>query len=247
MTKHPLAPRAAPARIGRPRRPGSALRRLGPAAFALTLLGGCANVHNVEVGAVPDDYRTRHPIVVTQSETAIDIPVSNSETKLTLSSRSRVEEFASRFRSDKVDSIRVLVPYGSTNERAAEQVSRDVVKVLQKHHIGRGQIIVAPYSAVGDTGPTPVRLAYSTLVAQTGPCGRWPEDLSETTENKNYYNFGCATQQNLAAQIADPRDLLGPRGMDPSDAQRRTKVIDDYRNGRLTSAESMDAESDYDW
>ncbi|NDW04748.1 pilus assembly protein CpaD [Jiella sp. 40Bstr34] len=230
---------------GKVRRP--ALGSRGLALAALTLFAGCANVHHVEVGAVPDDYRTRHPIVVTQAETAIDIPVSSSESKLTLSSRGRVEEFASRFRSDKVDSIRVLVPYGSTNERAAEMVSRDVVRVLQQHRIGRSQILVAPYSAVGDTGPTPVRLAYSTLVAQTGPCGRWPEDLSETSENKNYYNFGCASQQNLAAQIADPRDLLGPRGMDPSDAQRRTTVIDNYRNGKATASEAMKAESDYEW
>ena len=245
MTQHPLLSRQASERPGRVRRP--AFPRRGLALAALTLFAGCANVHHVEVGAVPDDYRTRHPIVVTQAETAIDIPVSSSESKLTLSSRGRVEEFATRFRSDKVDSIRVLVPYGSTNERAAEMVSRDVVRVLQKHRIGRRQILVAPYSAVGDTGPTPVRLAYSTLVAKTGPCGRWPEDLSETSENKNYYNFGCASQQNLAAQIADPRDLLGPRGMDPSDAQRRTAVIDKYRNGESTAAEAMEAESDYDW
>lgn len=245
MTQHPLSPRKALEKPGRIRRPAFPRRALAVA--GLTLLAGCANVHHVEVGAVPDDYRTRHPIVVTQAETAIDIPVSSSETKLTLSSRGRVEEFATRFRSDKVDSIRVLVPYGSANERSAEMVSRDVVRVLQKHRIDRSRILIAPYSAVGDTGPTPVRLAYSTLVAQTGPCGRWPEDLGETGENKNYYNFGCASQQNLAAQIADPRDLLGPRGMDPSDAQRRTTVIDKYRNGETTAAEAMESESDYDW
>ncbi|MBO0904311.1 CpaD family pilus assembly protein [Jiella sp. MQZ13P-4] len=231
-----------------PRRPASAPgRRLGLALATLTLLAGCANVHNVEVGAVPDDYRTRHPIVVAENETAIDVPVSASESRLTLSSRGRVEEFADRFRADRVDTIRVLVPYGSANEHAAEQVSRDVVRTLKRHHVESRQILVSPYSAVGDTGPTPIRIAYSTLVAKAGPCGLWPEDLSETTENKNYYNFGCATQNNLAAQIADPRDLLGPRGMDPSDAQRRTIVIDNYRNGKSTAAEAMDAESDYDW
>ena len=31
-----------------------------------TLLGGCANVHNIEVGSVPDDYRTNHPIVISE-------------------------------------------------------------------------------------------------------------------------------------------------------------------------------------
>ncbi|TFF25713.1 pilus assembly protein CpaD [Jiella endophytica] len=225
---------------------------LGPTLLVLTLLvltlvAGCANVHHVEVGAIPDDYRTRHPIVVADAETAIDIPVSASEDRLTISSRSRVEEFATHFNADRVDTMRVLVPYGSANERAADQVSRDIVRTLKKHRVSGKQIMVMPYSAVGDTGPTPIRLAYSTLVAKTGPCGRWPEDLGDTSENRNYYNFGCASQQNLAAQIADPRDLLGPRGMDPSDAQRRTTVIDKYRNGEVTSADPVDAETDYDW
>ncbi|MBO0663685.1 CpaD family pilus assembly lipoprotein [Jiella sp. MQZ9-1] len=217
------------------------------AGAALALLAGCANVHHVEVGAIPDDYRTRHPIIVSQAETAIDIPVTTSQDRLTLSSRSRVREFAQEFRVQKIDTMRVLVPYGSVNERAAEAVSRDVVKTLRQYHVGRGQIIISPYSAVGDTGPTPIRLAYSTLVAKTGPCGRWPEDLADTSENKNYFNFGCASQQNLAAQIADPRDLLAPRGIDPSDPERRTTVIDKYRNGENTSAAEQDALSNYDW
>ncbi|MAU98992.1 MAG: pilus assembly protein CpaD [Fulvimarina sp.] len=245
MTQHPLFPRRSSTRAGTAG-PGQGARRV-LALLAVALLAGCGNVHHVEVGAIPDDYRTRHPIVVSQAETAIDIPVSSSEAKLTLSSRSRVEEFASRFNADRIDTIRVLVPYGSANERAAETVSRDVVKTLQKQHVDRKQILIMPYSAVGDTGPTPIRLAYSTLVAETGPCGRWPEDLGETQENRNYYNFGCASQQNIAAQIADPRDLLAPRGMDPSDAQRRTNVIDKYRNGKVTSSDPMDAESDYEW
>ena len=58
-----------------------------------------------------------------------------------------------------------------------------------------------PYSAVGAEGPTPIRLTYATLVAKTGPCGRWPDDMTDTSENKNYFNFGCASQQNLAAQV----------------------------------------------
>nr|WP_304363816.1 CpaD family pilus assembly lipoprotein [Jiella sp. LLJ827] len=213
----------------------------------MALVAGCGNVHHVEVGSIPDDYRTRHPIVVTQAETAIDIPVASSEARLTMSSRSRVEEFADRFRNDRIDTIRVMVPYGSANEAAAERVSHDVIKTLQKRKVARHQIMVQPYSAVGDEGATPIRLAYSTLVAKTGPCGRWPEDLSETSENKNYFNFGCASQQNLAAQIADPRDLLGPRGMDPSDAARRTEVIGNYRDGEDTTSDAMDAESDYEW
>jgi pilus assembly protein CpaD len=49
------------------------------------------------------------------------------------------------------------------------------------------------------------------------------------SENKNYKNFGCAYQNNLAAMVANPMDLLGPRQTGPIDAADRDKVISDYR------------------
>ncbi|MBW8682682.1 CpaD family pilus assembly lipoprotein, partial [Klebsiella pneumoniae subsp. pneumoniae] len=76
----------------------------------------------------------------------------------------------------------------------------------------------------------PIRLSYSAMTASTGPCGQWPKDLLETADNKHYANFGCASQNNLAAQIANPADLLGPRASTTIDAERRGKVIDAYRN-----------------
>jgi pilus assembly protein CpaD len=60
-------------------------------------------------------------------------------------------------------------------------------------------------------------------------CGQWPTDLSAGPENRNYHNFGCASQNNLAEMIANPSDLLGPRGSTAIDAERRLKVIDAYR------------------
>ena len=68
------------------------------------------------------------------------------------------------------------------------------------------------------------------ITAKAGPCGEWPEDLvANTMENRNYHNFGCATQANLAAQVANPMDLVQPRGMTPIDAEQRYLVIQDYR------------------
>jgi pilus assembly protein CpaD len=55
--------------------------------------------------------------------------------------------------------------------------------------------------------------------------------------NQNYYNFGCATQNNLAAQIANPEDLVAPRGMTPIDATRRNAAIKEYRERTSTIEE----------
>ena len=47
--------------------------------------------------------------------------------------------------------------------------------------------------------------------------------------------LGCSTVSNMAAQISDPRDILGQRPQDPADAGRRSTVIDKYRKGEVTS------------
>ncbi len=70
------------------------------------------------------------------------------------------------------------------------------------------------------TLPT-IRLSYPRIAAVAGPCGLWPEDLGPSIndprygENKDYYNFGCANQRNLAAMIDNPADLVQPRSEIP--------------------------------
>jgi pilus assembly protein CpaD len=61
--------------------------------------------------------------------------------------------------------------------------------------------------------------------------------MAEDYRNLPYPNFGCAQQRNLAAQIANPADLLGPRTTETADAERRAVVFDKYRQGRVTGAE----------
>jgi pilus assembly protein CpaD len=43
-------------------------------------------------------------------------------------------------------------------------------------------------------------------------------------------------QHNVAAQVADPRDLVAPEAMTPGDAARRAVVYDNYKNGKPTGA-----------
>ncbi|WP_185984701.1 CpaD family pilus assembly protein [Aureimonas mangrovi] len=215
--------------------------------LALGLLSGCANVHNVEVGAVPDDYRTRHPIVVGEGERTLDIPVTASDTKLNHGARSRVVSFASSFRQSNGAAMRVMVPTGGFNDAASRLAATDVVSTLRAEGVPHDRILVTPYPASDVSGPVPIKLAYSTLQASVAPCGRWPEDLGNTHDNRNYFNFGCASQSNLAAQIADPRDLLSPRGMSEIDAERRTTAIERYRAGQNPSTPPRGSEVNYQW
>ncbi|MEE2950426.1 MAG: CpaD family pilus assembly protein [Pseudomonadota bacterium] len=221
--------------------------RLAAVAVLTGVLSACGNVHHIEVGSIPDDYRTRHPIIVSEAEQAIDITVVASDSNLPHSDVSRVQDFANRFLTSGADSMRVLIPYGARNSVAAGRLLPEIRSLLSRSYVEPHRIVVESYAAHDALRPTPIRLSFSTLVAKTTPCGSWPDDLTDTAENKNYHNFGCATQQNLAAQIADPRDLLSPRGMGPVDSQRRSTIIEKYRKGEKTGASEPKMSSDYSW
>ena len=45
---------------------------------------------------------------------------------------------------------------------------------------------------------------------------------------------------NIAAQIANPRDLIAPAVMTPGDNGRRAVVLDKYRKGDITSSAKDD-------
>lgn len=198
---------------------------------AAALLGGCANVHNVEVGSIPDDYRTTHPIIVGEKETAINVPVATHEKKLNYGRVSIVRGFAAEYRENSSGPVQIMTPVGSPNSASASSVAGQIKKILVKEGVPAGRIGITPYQAAAQNDAAPVRLSFTAIGAHTNQCGKWPEDLTlNTLENKHYHNFGCASQNNLAAQIANPSDLLAPRGMTPIDAQRRDKVIENYRN-----------------
>jgi pilus assembly protein CpaD len=96
--------------------------------------------------------------------------------------------------------------------------------------------VIEPYPAGRDAN-APIRFSYLHYVAEGPECGRWPTNLADDRRNLPYPNFGCAQQRNLAAQIANPADLLGPRSTTPADNERRQGVLTNYERGKPTAAE----------
>ena len=204
--------------------------RMNPvlALLAVTLFAGCAQQRDV-TGSIPDDYRTNHPIVISEKEQVADIPVGHADTKLSITQRSIVDHAAANYRANGSGVIHILIPDGSPNERAAARLRGDIAATLRRNGVKPFNISSERYRA-GPEESAPIRLSFSAMTASTNTCGQWPKDLLETAENKHYANFGCASQNNFAAQLANPADLLGPRATSPIDAERRIVIIDDYRN-----------------
>jgi pilus assembly protein CpaD len=104
------------------------------------------------------------------------------------------------------------------------------------------RVRVVGFDPVGPEDDT-IRVGFLRYEAQPLKCGQRWENLTATRNNTVYDNFGCATAANLAAQVANPEDLVRPRDMDPADAGRRGTVLGKYRKGELTTAAKDDQAS----
>ena len=200
------------------------------AVAAAALLAGCANRDSITVGSVPDDYRTNHPIVIGEKQRTIDLPVASSDRGMTQTQKIQLEGFIHNYDRSSAPVVQVLVPSGSGNDVAAAHAASGFVSVLKANGVPAGRIAVSSYQADAAETAAPIRVTYTAMQAQTGKCGRWPEDILLNADNKHYANFGCSYQNNLAAQIANPSDLLGPRKPTSIDAAKRGVAIDKWQN-----------------
>jgi pilus assembly protein CpaD len=211
------------------------LRLAGAAGLmvAVSLLAACGTSRPDyrTTSAIPNDYRTNHPITLAEVEHNLDIPVGSGEAVLTPALRDLIKGFAQDYAALSRSTLRIAIPSNAANTRAANAVKGQLRKVLSDGGVSASRIITTTYDSPQSEASAPIKLSFIAVTAITGDCGQWPTDLFGPTvaDNTNWENFGCATQQNLAAQIANPADLVGPRGMTPIDAARRAEVIRVYR------------------
>ncbi|GLS37544.1 pilus biogenesis lipoprotein CpaD [Mesorhizobium tianshanense] len=209
------------------------------------LLAGCAKRDSITVGAVPDDYRTNHPIVIAEKNEKIDLPVGAGDRGMTRFQRETLLGFLDGYDKSAAPTLTISIPSGSANEIAATAAGRDFARLAIASGISRNRIVMTTYQSASAEASAPIRVAYVSVKAQTDRCGRWPEDLLQTSENKHYADFGCSYQNNLAAQMANPADLIGPRKQSDIDAENRGEVIDVYRQRGISDEFLGNSEVDY--
>ena len=188
------------------------------------------------------DPEQRHPILVSQQPAVLTVRVAAGSEGLTPSQRGRVMDFVDRHRASDVGNSRFVIsaPAGSANEGAAMDAASDARRLMLAGGYSEASISSEAYHATG--GDAPLRISYLRYVAEGPDCGHdWSENLARAYQNTPYPNFGCSSQRNLAAMVSNPADLLGPRTMTPSDANRRSKMYEKYVKGETlgASAESV--------
>jgi pilus assembly protein CpaD len=211
----------------------SALLR-GVALAALSvMLAGCYQTAPVQQAYYPNDYRERHPITLQEGDRTVDIFIGSKRGGLTPLQRADVLAFANSWRRDSTSGIVVELPQGPA-ARAASDALREVHAIFAAAGVPPQAVSTRSYRPAASLAS--IKLSYSKLTAHVGPCGQWPQDIGVSVEsdhnlNRPYWNFGCASQRNLASMVADPADLVRPRGEIPAYSPRLGAVIEKYRTG----------------
>jgi pilus assembly protein CpaD len=222
--------------------PRRALRIAGALAGLAVVLGACTHTDQVvTTSSVPDDYRLRHPIAIEETNRSIVIFVGHARGGLSASQRADVMGLAQIWLQEGTGAITADLPVDTPNARMAADAFREVQALLAAAGVPPRGILVRHYHPQDPRLLATIRLNYPKIAATAGPCGLWPEDLGSSLknrgyiENREYYNFGCSYQRNMASMVDNPSDLVQPRAETPAYTTRRTEAFEKYRKGAPTS------------
>lgn len=148
-------------------------------------------------------------------------------------------QFAQDWADAEGGTITLSAPTGGPDAGAAFRTVEGARSFLIDQGVPADRLVVAGYDAKGAPGGV-LRVSYAAYRAIVPSCGKTWVNVARSMNNDVQPNFGCAVTANMAAQIADPADLVRPQHAMPADAARRAVVLDKYRKGQITASEKDD-------
>ncbi len=192
----------------------------------LTMLTGCADWEKHAQSTLPTPRPAYEDKQITVSPTRSWHAVSFAPGKMHISDdeKAYLSDFLNRTVQDGERTVMVEQP-----GRGADRVARQRAAALSAMLRSSGYHI-HPLTGVQPVAGE-VNIAVDHLIAQAPNCPNWDMHPNMTFGSEPIPNHGCADRQNLAAMIANPRDLIvgqvpaAPTGHAPM----RGEV--NYRNG----------------
>lgn len=198
------------------------------AVAAAAVLGGCASTGSPD--AQPLTPLSRYAL---QVEPGLDrIALAVHDDGLSSNQQSAINDLAGRYMATGVGRVRIEGPSGE--DPAAARQTWAVRSALEAAGLPAERIVVVSYAAPDPRAP--VLAGFETVRAVIPNCAAEPRAMEGRFSNNSSVGLGCAINANLAAQISDPRDIVGHRPTSPPDSGRAAVVFDSYRKGEVTSA-----------
>lgn len=191
--------------------------------FAAVLLAGCSPPPRLEVNAT-------HPIALAPENRELRVDPTMLANGRDPVVASQVAQFLDVYREAGSQSLAVTVT-GQATEPARRAI-RSVLDLARRKGVAPERIAAVHVP----NGPRRLVLAYVAKRAIPPVCGPESVSLLSDFDNRVSSEFGCATQRNVAAMLANPADLETPRPMTAPDAPTLGRVVSEWRAGRTTGS-----------
>lgn len=206
----------------------------GAALATILIAGSCSTTDPNSV--TWEDGARNHPILVEPSYKDLKVQFAAGADGMSSDDAVKFDNFLADYRAHGNGSLGISVPNGPASRAAITYFGERAAAT----GISRDKILVSTRDVAN--GDSRVDITYIAYTARTQACGDWSENESFTLDNSTPKRFGCSVQQNIAAMVADPRDLLGPGRMGPVDTARRATVMEKYEKGEVTQATKRSAD-----
>lgn len=204
---------------------------LAAAAAIVVSQSGCVGAPAEGLGPTPLTPTSRFSLQVEPGVERVALAVH--ETGLSQNQTLALRDMVNRFAAEGAPMLTVEAPSG--DDPVSSDIAWRIKGVLEAEGVPSHRVRLVTYFAPDPRAP--VLIGFDTVRAAVPQCGQAWGNLTRTGNNAGHSNFGCAVNANLAAQIANPRDIVAPRATTGSDAARRSVVFDHYRAGEQTGAE----------
>lgn len=181
-------------------------------------LAGCQSDMNM----ADDEYKPvssieRYPIKV--AKVPMKLEVAPHKGGLQAQQISAIRNFARSASLAGVAQVTISRPSGGG---ASASVANEINALLLDNNVPSARISHSTYRG---SARAPVIIAFTRAVAVTKECGDWSRDMAYVG-NGSHPNFGCATQNNIAAMMNNPNDVKVMRPFDPAWSSTRYNIKD---------------------
>ncbi len=223
--------------LGGSRRAGGRLL----AVASLAVLAACTTP-DFRFASSPADgssARERHPIVVDRSTATLKLAATApGGAALDETDRARLDAFLANYSARGRGQILVVVPGGGEGRAAAQARGEAIARYASSKVMGSDVSLGLDPS----DGGSEITVLFNTYSVRASSCRNWSKESSHDPTNLDYPDLGCSIQRSLGLMVANPADLVSPRGADPRDTQRSNLVVKQYRAGKPTIAETASQE-----
>lgn len=205
-------------------------------------LSGCAltMLEDIDFGIESDSagadrgYEANNPIKVRPASRILDLPVNTLDRP---DARRAVTNFGRRYVA--VGDSALQVAYPNDQGPAGRRAAMSAVRALVAAGVPRSAVVQGPYD-VRTSDRSGLVLSFTAPTAISSGCPADWGDPTRDKQNTTPQRFGCTHQNNLAAMIDRPRDLIEPRALSPIHQGRRDVVLEAYQRGESTGSNASE-------